>query len=114
MTMKCILTLSRKESNSYVSRLVKFELKNHEDHSEDIETWYFFADTLRCLNRIDLYSHISLARFSKIKCILTLSRENSKSYLSKSVKFELKIMKETPKDIENGLQIKPVSTFFAK
>ena len=51
--------LSRKELNSYVSKLLKFELKNHEDHSKDIETWYFFSDTLRYLPRIDLYGHIS-------------------------------------------------------
>ena len=59
MKMKYTLTLSRKESNSYVSKLLKFELKNHEDHSKDIETWYLFSDTLRHLPRIDLYGHIS-------------------------------------------------------
>ena len=52
--------------------------------------------------------------FMKIKCLLTLSRENSKSYWSKLVKFELKIMKETPEDTENGPKIKPISTFLAK
>ena len=51
--------LSRKELNSYVSKLLKFEIKNHEDHSKDIETWYLFSDTLRYLPRIDLYGHIS-------------------------------------------------------
>ena len=50
----------------------------------------------------------------KIKCTLTLSRENSKSYESKLVKFELKTIKKISKDIENGPQIKPVSTFVGK
>ena len=34
------------------------------------------------------------------------SRKNSKSYGSKLVKFELKIIKETSKDTENRPQIK--------
>ena len=50
----------------------------------------------------------------KIKCTLTLLRANAKSYGSKLVKFELKIMKENPEDIENGPQTKPISTFLAK
>ena len=50
----------------------------------------------------------------KMKYVLTLSREISKSYGSKSVKFEPKIMKKIPKDIENGIQIKPLSTFLGQ
>ena len=30
------------------------------------------------------------------------------------MKFELKMMKEIPEDIENGPQIKPISIFLAK
>lgn len=41
MQIKCTLTLSRKESNFYGSKLVQFEFKNHENHPEDIEKWYF-------------------------------------------------------------------------
>ena len=37
----------------------------------------------------------------KVKCTLTLSRENPKSYRSKLVKFELEIKKKTPEDIKN-------------
>ena len=50
----------------------------------------------------------------KMKYVLNLSREISKSYGSKSVKFEPKIMKKIPKDIENGIQIKPLSTFLGQ
>ena len=39
MKIKGTLTLSRKELNWYVGKLVKFGLQNHESHSEDIETW---------------------------------------------------------------------------
>ena len=37
----------------------------------------------------------------KVKCTLTLSKENSKSYRSKLAKFKIEIMKETSKNIEN-------------
>ena len=50
----------------------------------------------------------------KMKYVLILSREIWKSYGSKSVKFESKIIKKIPKDIENGIQIKPVPTFLGQ
>ena len=34
--------------------------------------------------------------------------------MSKVVKFELQIMKQTPKEIENSLQVKPISAFLPK
>ena len=72
----------------------------------------FFVDTLRYLSKIVLY--VYKFRLMKIKCTITLSRENVKSYGSKLVKFELKNMKEIPKDIKNGPQIKPIFTYLTK
>ena len=57
MKMRRTLTLSRKEMNFYVSKLMKFGLKNHENHPEDIKTWYFLP--INCLPRINLYCHVS-------------------------------------------------------
>ena len=50
----------------------------------------------------------------KIKCTLTLSRENSTFCWSKLVKFELKVMKETPKDIEMAPKLNQYLLFLAK
>ena len=49
-----------------------------------------------------------------MKCTLTISRENSKAYWRKLVKFELKIMKETPEDTENGTKLNQELLFFGK
>ena len=48
-----------------------------------------------------------------MKCTLTISRENSKAYWRKLVKFELKIMKETPEDTENGTKLNQELLFLA-
>ena len=72
----------------------------------------FFVDTLRYLSKVVLY--VYKFRLMKIKCTITLSRENVKSYGSKLVKFELKTMKEIPKDIKNSPQIKPIFTYLTK
>ena len=95
-----------------MNKLVKFELKNHENQPDDIATRYF----LLIHSPIFLEStYIVIQVYTdQNKMYINPFKVNSKSYWSKLVKFELKIMKETHEDIENGPQVKPISTFLAK